>query len=67
MVLTLAMLLSLLTGCGGKDGGSESSPGGAETGATAIGDSNGMSPLPPHVDTGVDIVTKDNLSIFYKG
>lgn len=26
-----------------------------------------MSPLPPHVDTGVDIVTKDNLSIFYKG
>lgn len=25
----------------------------------------GMSPLPPHVDTGVDIVTKENLSVFY--
>ncbi len=25
----------------------------------------GMSPLPPHVDTGVDIVTKENLSTFY--
>lgn len=27
----------------------------------------GMSPLPPHVDTGVDIVTKSNLSTFYGG
>lgn len=27
----------------------------------------GISPLPPHVDTGVDIVTKENLSTFYKG
>ena len=28
---------------------------------------NGLSPLPASVDTGVDIVTKENLSAFYKG
>ena len=28
---------------------------------------NNLSPVPPHVDTGVDIVTKDNLSVFYQG
>ncbi len=28
---------------------------------------NGLSPLPPYVDTGVDIVTAENLDAFYQG